>query len=362
MVDRVFAAATSRRTVLKVSALAPAAALLPVALRGVAAQDAITATMVTDTNGLGDQNFNDLANKGGTQAATDFGITWKVIESSDQASYEPNLTAAAANSKLIVATGFLLTDALTTVATANPDKDFVIIDSGSDAPNVRGVTYKEDQLGFLAGVIAGKVTKTNKIGVIDGQRIPPVFRYEDGFVAGVKSVNPDCQVTINVTDTFSDPQLGKTVASAFYSDGCDIIFPIAGATGTGAYSAASELNKPGEVWVVGVDTSQDHLAPGYELCVVNKGVDFAVYQACKDESEGKFTPGAVVYDLKSGGIGFTVYDDRPSKEWQGLAQAYANMMIDGTLVAPDTDDALKAFVPPAEPAPLDVSGTATPSS
>src|SRR6478752_5406773 len=83
--------AVSRRVVMKSAILAPAVAALPVALRGASAQDAITVTMVTDTNGLGDQNFNDLADRGGKQAATDFGIEWKVIESNDAASYVPNL-------------------------------------------------------------------------------------------------------------------------------------------------------------------------------------------------------------------------------------------------------------------------------
>ncbi len=362
MVDRVFGSTVTRRTVVKSSLLASAAAALPPGLRGVSAQNAIVATMVTDTAGLGDQNFNDLANKGGTQAATELGVDWRVIESIDQAAYVPNLTAAAENGDVIVGVGFLLLEAITEVALQFPDKSFVLIDAASDAPNVQGVSFKEDQLGFLAGVMAGKVTKTNKIGVIDGIRIPPVFRYEVGFVAGVKSVNPAAEVIIDVTGVFNDPPLGKITAAAQFNQGCDIVFPIAGATGTGAYAAAAELNKPGEIWVVGVDAPQDHLAPGYELCVVNKGVDFAVFQSLKQVVDGNFTPGAITYDLASGGIWFSVYADRPAAEWEGLTRAYAKMLIDGTLVAPVDDDALAAFVPPAEPAPIEANPVASPTS
>ena len=356
MTDRVLSSALNRRNVVKYALLAPAAALVPVQLRGVAAQDTISATMVTDTAGLGDQNFNDLANRGGSQAAAELGIEWRVIESVDQAAYVPNLIAAAEQGDLVVAVGFLLTDAVNVeVAVQFPDQNFVIIDSSSDLPNVQGVTFKEDQLGFLAGVIAGKVTKANKIGIIGGERIPPVIRYEVGFVAGVRSVNPACEVLINYTDTFSEPETGKTTALAQFNAGADIIFPIAGATGTGGYFAAAELNRPGEIWVVGVDTAQDHLAPGYELCVVNKGVDFGVYEGCKQTLEGNFQPGTITYDLASGGIGFTVYPDRPSAEWEGLTLAYQQMMIDGTLVAPVDDETLAAFQPPPEPAPLPVA-------
>ena len=87
----------SRRTVVKSSFIAPAVALLPFSLRGAAAQDKLVATMVTDNAGLGDKNFNDLANKGGSDAAAEFGAEWKVIESADAAAYVPNLTAGAEN-------------------------------------------------------------------------------------------------------------------------------------------------------------------------------------------------------------------------------------------------------------------------
>jgi basic membrane protein A len=356
MIDRVQSTAVSRRNIVKYSLLAPAAAMLPLQLRGVAAQDAITATMVTDTVGLGDQNFNDLANKGGTQAATELGVQWSVIESVDQAAYVPNLIAAAEKGELVVAVGFLLTSAVNEeVAAQFPDKSFAIIDSGSDLPNVQGVTFKEDQLGFLAGVISGKVTKTNKIGIIGGERIPPVIRYEVGFRAGVQSVNPAAEIIINYTDTFSNPELGKTTGLAQFNAGADIVFPIAGGTGTGGYLAAAELNRPGEIWVVGVDVSQDHLAPGYELCVVNKYVDRAVYTACAQVVNGEFVAGNVLYDLKSGGISFSVYPDRPSAEWEGLARAYEKMLVDGTLVSPVDDDTLASFVPPPVPEPLPVA-------
>ena len=355
MTDRGLLSALTRRNVVKYSLLAPAAALLPVHLRGVSAQDAVVCTMVTDTNGLGDQNFNDLANRGGSKAAEDLGIDWRVIESADQAAYVPNLIAAAEQGQLAVAVGFLLTDAVTEVAAQFPDKSFVLIDSVVEGDNVRSVLFKEDQLGYLAGIIAGKTTKTNKIGVIDGVRIPPVQRYEVGFVAGVKSVNPDAEVLIEVTGTFEDPNLGKTVAAAQFNAGVDIVFPIAGATGTGAYAAASELNRMGEIWVIGVDTTQDHLAPGYELCVVNKGVDLAVYDGCQQTADDVFETGIITYDLASGRIGFSVYTDRPSAEWEGLTLAYQQMLIDGTLVAPVDDETLAAFQPPPVPEPLPVA-------
>jgi basic membrane protein A len=146
-------------------------------------------TIVTDTAGLGDQNFNDLTDRGGKQAAADLGIKWKVIESADASAYEPNLIAGAEQSALTVGVDFLLSDAMTSVAEQNTDKSFLLIDSTSNAPNVADVTFKENEPAFLAGVSPGMSTMTNKLGIVGGQRIPPVTRYEVGFVAGVKTTN-----------------------------------------------------------------------------------------------------------------------------------------------------------------------------
>src|SRR5262245_2899340 len=95
--DRLIGTKLTRRRLTALSLAGTAAAVLPLGrgLHGAQAQSDVVITMVTDTAGLGDQNFNDLANKGGTEAAAELGFTWKVIESADAAAYVPNLTAAA---------------------------------------------------------------------------------------------------------------------------------------------------------------------------------------------------------------------------------------------------------------------------
>jgi basic membrane protein A len=319
--------------------------------------------MVTDTAGLGDQNFNDLANKGGTEAAAEFGFTWKVIESADPASYIPNLTAGAEQGDLTVGVGYLLTEAITEIANQFADDKFLLIDSVSEATNVRSVTFKENEPSFLAGVVAGQATKTNKLGIVGGQRIPPVIRYEVGFVAGVKSVNPAAEISIVYTDTFGDPQKGKDAAQAQYEQGADIVLPIAGLSGTGCYQAVKERNKLGQEWVVGADTTQDHLAPGFELCTAQKGVDFAVYTGCKDVVTGTFAAGPIDYDLKSGGVSLQTIPGRVPDEYVALARGYEKLIIDGTLVVPSDDDSLASFTPPEKPAPImEASPGATPSA
>ena len=352
--SEIFDAVLSRRSLVKSGVAAGAIAALPFTFEAASAQDAKVAWMITDTAGLGDQNFQDLANKGGTEGAAEFGVEWKVTESVDQASFVPNLTAAAeGGANLIVGVGYLLGDAITEVATQFPDTYFQFIDGVVDPANVQSVVFKEQQIGYLAGIVAGKVTKTNKLGIVGGQRIPPVIRYEVGFVAGVKSVNPDAEVIIVYTDTFGDPALGKQTAAAQFNQGADIIFPIAGSTGTGSYLAASEANKPGEIWVIGVDAAQDHLAPGYELCVAQKGVDFAVHQAVGQISDGTFQPGLLDLGLIEGGVSIVMYEGRVPADVAALTIGYQQAIVDGTIVPPVDDDTAAAFVVPEAPAPIE---------
>jgi basic membrane protein A and related proteins len=334
----------SRRTFVGGALAAPAVAAVPFGQRGVAAQDQIVATMITNTAGLGDQNFNDLANAGGNLAVEDFGIEWRVIESIDAAAYVPNMTAAAEQGQLSIAVGFLLTAAVDAVAPQFPDRFFTIIDSAVEQPNVQSVLFREQEAAFLTGVAAGLSTQTNKLGVIGGERIPPVVRYEVGFRAGIASVNPEAEVLVAYVDSFEDPESGKEFALAQLSDGADILFPIAGLTGVGGYEAVKELDRQGEQWVLGADVTQDHLAPGFELAVCRKGVDSGVYRAIQQTVEGNFEPGINSLGLAEGGVGFEDPDNRVSEEALAEVEAFQQRILDGEIAVPSADEEFEAFM------------------
>jgi basic membrane protein A and related proteins len=339
----------TRRAFVGASIAAPAALALPISLSAALAQEGEVVTMVTDTNGLGDQNFNDLSNAGGTKAADELGFEWKVIESVDATAYVPNLTAAAEQGDLTVATGYFLGLAMEEVVPQFPDDKWLLIDTVVDAPTIRSVLFKEQQSSFLVGVASGKMTKTNKIGIVGGERIPPVIRYEVGFKAGVLAVNPDAEIAVAYVDSFSDPEKGKEFALAQYNDGNDIVFPMAGLSGLGCYEAVKELNKPGEQWILGGDVTQDHLAPGFELAVSRKGVDNAVYEGVKSFVEGTFETGTVTLGIAEGGVGFEDPNDRVPADVEALVKAYEALIVSGELVVPSTDEEFEAFVAPPVP-------------
>jgi basic membrane protein A len=348
--DRVAQARLNRRRLVGMSLAIPAVAALPLSLRSVAAQDAIVATMVTDTAGLGDQNFNDLADKGGKEAATDFGIEWNVIESQDASQYVPNLTAGAEQGILTLGIGYLLSDAITAVSQQFPDDKFLLIDFVSESPNVRSVTFKEQEGAFLVGVIAGLTTTTNKLGLVGGQKIPPVIRYQVGFQAGVKSVNEAAEVIISYADSFDAIQLGKELALAQFDRGADIVFPVAGRTGIGSYEAVKEKGEG--FWVIGADTDQDHLAPGLQLCVAQKGVDTAVYDTIKQVVDDAFTPGPNNLGIKEGFIALTTPGDRVQPDILAQARGYEVAIVDGSIVPPTTEEEFATFAVPPVPSPV----------
>lgn len=264
--------------------------------------------MVTDQAGLGDQGFNDLANAGIKKAAADIGGSARAIESSEQAQYVPNLQQAVADkASLIVGVGFLITDALVEVAQQNPSARFVSIDnvaadkSGKPLDNVVSVTFKENEAGYLAGIIAGKTTKTNKIGFAGGLEIPPVVRFLKGFQAGVKSVNPNATINVAYVGGFADAAKTKALAAGYYDAGADIVFEVAGAGGLGAYEEAKSRGP--NRWVIGTDTCKDQLAPQNYLTSATKDVAGAVERVAKSVADGTFKGGAEQLGLAEDAVG-----------------------------------------------------------
>ena len=352
MSSRIASVPLKRRRLLAAMALAPVAGMMtrvPTAL----AQEPIVVTMVTDTAGLGDQNFNDLAKRGLDQAVEELGVQGEVIESRDAASYIPNLTQAAEQSALAVGVGFLLTEAVTEVANQYSDKNFLLIDSLSDAPNVQGVLFRENEGAFLSGVLAASMTETNKLGVVGGQKIPPVVRYVVGFEAGAKSINPDIEVVVAYADTFGDPALGKELTLAQYNQGVDIAFPVAGATGIGSFEAAKELGEGH--WVIAADTDQSQLGAEYQLGVSEKGVDTALFLAAQQVIDGTFEGGEKSLGLAEEGVGLGHPHESVPQDVLDTIAAYEQAIIDGTITVPADEEELATF----EPVALDAIATPT---
>lgn len=267
--------------------------------------------LVTDVGGLNDHSFNFLANKGLEKAVKDLGITKGVVESKQMTDYETNLSRFAKdNYNLVIAVGFLMQDAVEKVSKDYPNVKFMIIDSSiTDRPNVASAMFKTEQCGYLVGVMSGLMEKApgipnakgkNTVGLVGGMKIPPVDDYIAGFIQGAKSVNPDIKIDLKYTNKFDDPALGKQTALSQIAAGADIVFHIAGGTGTGVIDAAKEKN----VYAIGVDADQNYMAPENVMTSALKGMDVATYDIIKGAMEDKFQSGNVSFDLSNDGVGF----------------------------------------------------------
>jgi len=272
-----------------------------------AAEESYLWVMVTDQAGLGDQGFNDLAWAGLERAAAELGGEPQVIESNEQAQYVPNLQQAVdSGADMVVGVGFLIADAVAEAAQANPNANFLLIDAvaadanGDPLSNVRSVTFKEHEGAYLAGVMAGLTTLTDKIGFVGGIEIPPVVRFLKGFEQGLASVNPTASVDVAYVGSFDDPAKAKELTAAYFDNGADIVFEVAGAAGQGAYLEAVER---GAGLVIGTDTCKDQLAPENYLTSATKDVSGAVFSTAESIAAGSFAGGIADLGLNGGFVG-----------------------------------------------------------
>lgn len=274
--------------------------------------------LVFDVGGLGDRSFNDSAYHGLELAREKHAISFIHSEPSGEgADREAALRQMAAEPDidLVIGVGLLFSDDITAIARDFPDKKFVCIDyiakKGVPLPeNLSGVVFEEKRGSFLAGAVAGLVTKSGIVGFIGGMESGIIRKFETGFAEGVKYVNPDAKVVasyIGMTGSaFANPAKGKELALGQYARGADIIYEAAGASGMGVIEAARATRK----LVICTDRDQEPDAPGFVLTSMVKTIDRAVLRSVEDVLDGTFRGGTVsVFGI---GDRYTdyVYNDR----------------------------------------------------
>ncbi|MDX2064207.1 MAG: BMP family ABC transporter substrate-binding protein [Fimbriimonadaceae bacterium] len=266
--------------------------------------------VVFDSGGRGDKSFNDSAYAGVERAKKELGTEFVTVDSKKESDYVDNLTAMAeAGNGLVFAVGLGQAKALEEVAPKFPDVKFALVDANVDAPNVRSLTFSEEQGSFLAGIAAAMVSKTGKVGFVGGKNIPLIHKFEAGYTAGAQYFNPGIQVLpAKYTDSWDDTSRGKAAASLLYAGGADVVFHAAGRAGLGVFAAAKEANgsaTPATKFAIGVDSNQDDVEKGIVLTSMVKRVDEAVFATIQDVLKNEFTPGSKTYDLAKNGVGLT---------------------------------------------------------
>jgi basic membrane protein A len=293
--------------------------------------------MVTDVGGVNDNSFNQSAWEGLQKLSEETGAEVKYLQSKGDADYVPNLNEFVKNGyDLTWGIGFLMADHVKQVAEQNPDAKLAIIDGvveGQD--NVASVLFAEHEGSYLVGVVAGLMTKTNKVGFVGGMEIPVITRFEKGFVAGVKAVNPNAEVIVNYTGYFDKPDEGKAAAASIYDAGADIIFHASGKTGDGVFGEANDRKKAGkQVWVIGVDRDQRDLGEDITLTSMMKRVDVAVQTVSKTVMDNNFKGGVTVLGLKDDAVGLPADNPHIPADVLAKVEEYKQKIVSGEIVVP----------------------------
>jgi basic membrane protein A len=278
--------------------------------------------IVFDIGGKNDRSFNAAAWEGVQRAEKDMNICLYDVEPGNPTSIEPAMRAfAEKHFDLIIGIGFAQSPIMQRVATDYPDIKFAIIDgvimeADGKTPrmNVASLVFREHEGSYLVGMIAASKSKTGVLGFLGGMDIPLIHKFETGYEEGARAVNPKIVVIPNyvgVTDgAWNNPGKGKELALAQIEKGADVIFTAAGNSGLGAFDAVEQYGKnpQGEAnkFVIGVDSNQNAVKPGFVLTSMVKRVDNAVYDVVKEVFDGKFVGGFHAFGLEKDGVAYAL--------------------------------------------------------
>ncbi|QPM90999.1 BMP family lipoprotein [Pseudooceanicola algae] len=264
--------------------------------------------LIYDLGGKFDKSFNEAAFNGATRWAAETGGEFKDIEMTSEAQREQALRRFAEQGFTpIITSGFSFSTPIANVAGDYPDTKFVTIDGWVDPeanPNVLSIGFAEEEGSYLVGMIAGLATESNTVSFVGGMDIPLIRKFACGYAQGVKAVNPEAEVISNMTGTdptaWADPVKGSELTKAQISNGSDVVFAAAGATGLGVLQTAADEG----IYSIGVDSNQNYLQPGSVLTSMLKRVDNAVYDAMTAGED--LETGVITKDLSNRGVGFSL--------------------------------------------------------
>lgn len=290
--------------------------------------------IVYELGGKFDKSFNEAAWNGIERWKKETGKNVLEFEISTETQREQALRRMAERGvNPLIAVGFSQQSAVTKVAKDFPGLRFVLIDEVVKLPNVESILFKEQEGSFLVGALAAMASKSGKVGFVGGMDVPLIRKFQCGYEAGAKYVNPKAETSAAMIGTtgaaWNDPARGGELAKAQFARGVDVIFAAAGGSGTGVYQAAKDAGR----LAIGVDSNQNHLQPGTMLTSMVKRVDVAVYRALKSNETG-----LQVLGLKEGGVDYAVDKHNEkliSAEMKRKTEQIATGIIGGTIRVPD---------------------------
>ncbi len=303
--------------------------------------------MAYDIGGRGDQSFNDAAAAGLDRSKAELGITdTKELEASpgetDAQKEERLRQLAEAGYNPIVAVGFAYSAALAKVAPDFPEVDFAIVDdANAKGDNIANLTFAENEGSYLVGVAAALKSQSKHIGFVGGVQVPLIKKFEVGFKAGAKAIDPSIKIDVTYLTQapdftgFNDPAKGKTAAEGMYDNGADVVYHAAGGSGGGVFQAAKDAG----MLAIGVDSDQyktaDASVRDVILTSMLKKVDVAVFDFIKSIQDNSFKSGQTVFDLKAGGVDYSTSGGKVD-DIKAQLDDYKQKIISGEITVPSS--------------------------
>jgi basic membrane protein A len=304
-----------------------------------AEEDVLCVGLVTDVGEIDDKSFNQSAWDGVQQARDDLGAIVNYVETKDAKDYGANMQLFIDKDyDVLVTVGYAMGTATAEAAAANPDVLFIGVDQGQWGdvlPNLVGLIFHEDQSGYLAGVLAAKMTQTNTIAAVLGtDLIPPVVAFKEGYEAGARSVNPDITIISTyhpggLDVAFTDPEWGATTAAQAIANGADVVFGAGGKTGNGALI---EVAGTAGLYCIGVDSDQWETVPEAHACLISSAMKLitpAVFDLITMANEGTFPSGN--YYGAAGLAPFHDFDSVIPQDVKDLIGETSTGLLDGSI-------------------------------
>jgi len=327
--------------------LAAGGALLRTDSGSAASKGTITAALVSDIGKFNDRSFNQSQLEGLNRAKANLHVNILPLQSNSASDYLPNMTQAVRkHANLVVAAGFLLAPTLQTVAAKFPSTHFAITDYCAKGPkcytgnvltkkfpNVMGLDYAANQSGCLVGVLAALMAKKdggNTIGAVGGLTIPPVTIWIAGYKYCAQKAVKGTKVLIGYSQSFTESDKCKTVATNQLAQGAKVLFQVAGGCGLGTLKAADQA----KAWGIGVDKDQYNDAKRVLTSGV-KRVDLGIYNIVKAERDGKFKGNTdLLFTLANGGMSVGKINPAVPKAYLKTMNSYKAKIIKGQLTIP----------------------------
>jgi basic membrane protein A len=308
-----------------------------------ASHKAVRVGLALTHSGLGDQSFNDMLYNGFIEAYRrfDIGATLRIAEREGErylrAVFEDLIRTYKCNI-IIAAEGHQTGPIVYDFARRYPDVIFMLFeyDEEGPLPNLITISFAQNEGSFVAGFLAARHSQSKKVAFLGGVNVAAVRDFEAGFAQGIRYGDPSCALIVRYVSYvpdfsgFNDPRRGNELAKELYDEGVDIIFSVAGATGGGIIQAAQESGR----YVIGVDSDQDHMAPGHVLTSMMKRLDVAVLRLLEERVTGELQTGDRRFDYKNGGVGLSRMEytrDKFSAAFMETLRGVEEMVKDGRI-------------------------------